>query len=67
VAEVLVGLLEGDPQSYLRQHPTWTPKDSVDILGLESMDEGIVTMTDLVTFADPPEPEPAAAPPRPTS
>lgn len=25
VAEVLVGLLQGDSQSYLRQDPDWTP------------------------------------------
>lgn len=25
VAEVFLGLLEGDPHSYLRQHPRWTP------------------------------------------
>jgi len=25
VAEVLVGLIEGDRQSYLRQDPDWTP------------------------------------------
>ena len=27
VAEVLVGLLEGDPSSYLSQEPTWRPAE----------------------------------------
>ena len=25
VAEVIIGLIRGDPQSYLRQEPDWTP------------------------------------------
>jgi hypothetical protein len=25
VAEVIIGLILGDPQSYLRQDPDWTP------------------------------------------
>ena len=43
VAEVLVGLLEGDPQSYLRRKPAWTP-----ILPLAK--KGDFTMADLVNF-----------------
>ena len=42
VAEVLVGLLEGDPHSYLRQQPSWTPE-------LPGAD-GDFTMCDLVRF-----------------
>lgn len=44
VAEVLVGLLKGDPQSYLRRKPTWTPI-------LPSAKKGEFTMPDLVKFA----------------
>ncbi len=43
VAEVLVGLLQGDPQSYLRRKPTWSPI-------LPSSREGDFTMADLVKF-----------------
>jgi hypothetical protein len=46
VAEVLVGLVEGDPASYLRQNPLWTPADS----GLLANGKPITTMADLVTF-----------------
>ncbi len=42
VAEVLVGLLEGDPQSYLRQSPSWTPHF------LPAAHSGDFTMADLV-------------------
>jgi Animal haem peroxidase len=41
VAEVLVGLLEGDPNSFLRQEPTWRPRLGTD---------GDFTMADLVRF-----------------
>lgn len=44
VAEVLVGLLAGDPQSYLSRKPTWTPI-------LPSAKKGDFTMPDLVKFA----------------
>jgi hypothetical protein len=44
VAEVLVGLLEGDPQSYLHQKPGWRPS-------LPSATAGDFTMEDLVRFA----------------
>ena len=43
VAEVLVGLLAGDPQSYLRRKPTWTPI-------LPAAKKGDFTMADLVKF-----------------
>ena len=42
VAEVFVGLLEGDPMSYLRQDPDWTPTLS---------NTGDFTMADLLRFA----------------
>ena len=44
VAEVLVGLLEGDPQSYLNQQPAWRPS-------LPSATQGDFTMEDLVALA----------------
>lgn len=43
VAEVLVGLLAGDPQSYLRRKPSWTPI-------LPSAKRGEFTMPDLIKF-----------------
>jgi hypothetical protein len=53
VAEVLVGLLEGDPQSYLRQWPAWTPAEDAKVLGFDAADPTTFTMPDLVRFADP--------------
>jgi hypothetical protein len=44
VAEVLVGLLEADPQSYLHQKPGWRPS-------LPAATAGDFTMADLVRFA----------------
>ena len=44
VAEVLVGLLAADPQSYLSRKPTWKPI-------LPSAKKGEFTMPDLVKFA----------------
>jgi len=44
VAEVLVGLLKGDPSSFLRQRPDWKPD-------LPSAEEGHFTMVDLLRFA----------------
>jgi Animal haem peroxidase len=44
VAEVLLGLLEGDPNSYLRQWPAWEPD-------LPTAHDGTFTMPDLVDFA----------------
>jgi hypothetical protein len=43
VAEVLVGLLDGDPQSYLSQKPTWKPF-------LPTANSGDFRMKDLVKF-----------------
>jgi hypothetical protein len=45
VAEVLAGLLEGDPNSFLSRNPSWRPK------GLGAVD-GDFTMADLVKFVD---------------
>ncbi|HEV2787419.1 MAG TPA: heme peroxidase family protein [Solirubrobacteraceae bacterium] len=44
VAEVLLGLIEGDPNSYLRQQPTWQPELAREGSGF--------TMGDLVRFAE---------------
>ena len=44
VAEVLVGLLKGDPSSFLRQAPAWKPE-------LPSAEPGHFTMADLLRFA----------------
>ena len=44
VAEVLVGLLKGDPSSFLRQQPDWKPD-------LPAAEEGRFTMVDLLRFA----------------
>jgi hypothetical protein len=44
VAEVFIGLLEGDSMSYLRQDPSWTPT-------LPSKVAGQFTMVDLLSFA----------------
>lgn len=46
VAEVLVGLLEGDRMSYVRANPKWTPAD--EILGLGAT----IGMADLVNLAE---------------
>lgn len=43
VAEVFLGLLEGDPHSYLRRSPTWTPV-------LPGRTPGDFTMVDLLEF-----------------
>jgi hypothetical protein len=44
VAEVLVGLLAGDPFSYLSIQPHWRPT-------LPATEENTFTMADLLTFA----------------
>ena len=44
VAEVLLGLLKGDPASFLRVAPGWTPE-------LPSATKGEFTLPDLLTFA----------------
>jgi hypothetical protein len=43
VAEVIIGLIDGDPHSYLRQHPNWRPTYGRD---------GAFTMVDLLRAAD---------------
>jgi hypothetical protein len=55
VAEVLVGLLEGDPSSYLRQWPAWKPGISKAEPGSGERERAPVddfTMADLVRFAE---------------
>jgi Animal haem peroxidase len=49
VAEVLLGLLDDDPQSYLRQWPKWTPD-------LPARVPDSFTMADLVRFTEAPPP-----------
>jgi hypothetical protein len=44
VAEVILGLLESDPSSYLRNEPTWKPF-------LDSSEPGRFTVPDLIAFA----------------
>ncbi len=44
VAEVLLGLIGGDPDSYLNAEPEWNPK-------LPSSQEGYFTIADLLRFA----------------
>jgi hypothetical protein len=44
VAEVIIGLLQSDPQSYLSTKPEWTPM-------LPSEDQGDFRMTDFLAFA----------------
>ncbi len=44
VAEVLLGMLKGDPSSYLRKEPRWVPE-------LPSANAGTFTMADLLKFA----------------
>jgi hypothetical protein len=44
VAEVLVGLLQADPSSFLRAAPAWTPE-------LPAAEAGRFTMADLLRFA----------------
>ncbi len=56
VAEVLIGLLAGDPLSFLSVNPTWVPE-------LPSRSKGTFTLTNLVNLARPklePEPDPYA-------
>ena len=44
VAEVLVGLLAHDPQSFLRRQPGWTPE------GLRAETAGHFTLGDILRF-----------------
>lgn len=46
VAEVLLGLLKGDPLSYISVFPCWTPE-------LSRADAATFTMADLIAFVDP--------------
>ena len=55
VAEVLIGLLSGDPLSYLGVNPAWTPT-------LPSRLKGRFTLTDLINFAKPAPDAPEPAP-----
>jgi hypothetical protein len=54
VAEVLLGLLKGDPLSFLNVEPNWTP-------GLGAQD-GVFMMPDLVRFVQGTAPAPAPEP-----
>ena len=54
VAEVLVGLLQGDPESYLSCDPAWRPT-------LPAAQQGEFTMIDLVDFVNRAEPGDAPA------
>ena len=47
VAEVLIGLLAGDPSSYLRVRPAWRPE--AGRFGARA--DGTFAMTDLLRFA----------------
>jgi hypothetical protein len=44
VAEVMIGLLSGDPLSYVNVHPNWTPT-------LPRRLDGTFTLTDIIEFA----------------
>ena len=46
VGEVLLGLLNGDTQSYINQEPAWRPDPA-----LSTNADGVVTMGDLIKFA----------------
>lgn len=58
VAEVLIGLLAGDPLSFLGVKPNWMPT-------LPSATAGQFTLSDLVNFAIPGPSSPPPAPPYP--
>lgn len=45
VAEVLIGVLQGDPNSFLSMEPGWTPE------GIPAKTPGEFTLADLLTFA----------------
>jgi hypothetical protein len=47
VAEVLIGLLDGDPSSFLSAEPTWQPKKNQ----FGAPDDGKFFMADLLRFA----------------
>ncbi len=52
VTEVLVGLVEGDPESFLRQTPRWTPAQSAKLLGRDPATADEFEMADLVRFVE---------------
>lgn len=56
VAEVLIGLLGGDPLSYLSVEPNWRPM-------LPAAAQGTFTLSDLINIAIPAPDEPSPAPP----
>jgi hypothetical protein len=60
VAEVLIGLLAGDPLSFLGVQPNWRP--SAEASPLPARNEGEFTLSDIVNFAIP---APDAPPPLP--
>jgi hypothetical protein len=47
VAEVLLGLLETDSQSFIRQEPDWQPSHIPDADG-----DGVIGLADLIAFAN---------------
>ena len=49
MAEVLIGLLDGDPTSYLRMEPTWKPPGLVGETPIGQ--PGDITLADLLHFA----------------
>lgn len=56
VAEVLLGLLDGDPLSWLNVEPTWQPT-------IEDADgDGKITLADLLRFAVPDQTTPPQPP-----
>ena len=52
VTEVLVGLVEGDRESFLRQTPRWTPAQSAKLLGRDPATAEEFKMADLVRFVE---------------
>lgn len=57
VAEVLLGLLAGDPLSWINAEPTWTPTIP------DADGDGKITMVDLLRFAVPNQAGPPVQPP----
>lgn len=56
VAEVLLGLLDGDPLSWINAEPTWTPMIP------DADNDGKITMVDLLKFAVPDQAGPPIQP-----
>ena len=57
VAEVLLGLLAGDPLSWINVQPTWAPTIT------DTDGDGKITMVDLLRFAVPGQTGPPIQPP----